>query len=745
MSSLRPELHVAQQLRRDKLRIQNSSQHLQEFPSNLEQLSLHPGFNLDLLQVRNVRNGNMLDEALYSSDMITFSTASNPLSTPRNPLECQELMMAQYGSTSFPHSSSPKDQQCGPRHLGANWMVNYNESNTNTNNNTFFSSELNNNSSGEIANREIQKQLGEMHYPPSSSSPPLYHNGLQDMAYGVWGGNHAEPVLHYQANNELRFGGANLWTNSSGMGFKKNNEQDINPHQGLSLSLSSNSQSKPCFEEGSASDDPTQYSKSVKCSMKLNVLSNNTVYRNVGPLGPFTGYATILKSSRFLKPCQQLLDEWCCQYGSKSARGGGCDVPEWVSRDVSAASISAAAAAGDALNVDESEGAAKGGGNLGVSSSVLYSSNENDNTNSADGGATSSFCLSSRPECQKNKAKLLYMQDEVTRRYKQYHQQMQMVVQSFETVAGLSSATPYVSLALKSVSKHFRCLKNAISDQLKLTCEVLGEDFSLPTTSSGGKFDNNMARLRCIDQSFQKHKSLGANINFLEPQQHVWRPQRGLPERSVAILKAWLFEHFLHPYPTDTDKHMLATQTGLSRNQVSNWFINARVRVWKPMVEEIHMLETKGATEPRQASNKSDQVASASEGSNQPKSDHQPVSRFGTHASSHAIHDNQFQCLEMGSSSSAGNEEHIGMNEVQWNQEKRSKLECQIASTPNMDGTVMGFMPYRRGGLEVGGLGSVSLTLGLRHSVEGVQQQQLQQEEDLRRQFGGHMIHDFVG
>lgn len=27
--------------------------------------------------------------------------------------------------------------------------------------------------------------------------------------------------------------------------------------------------------------------------------------------------------------------------------------------------------------------------------------------------------------------------------------------------------------------------------------------------------------------------------------------------------------------------------------QVSNWFINARVRVWKPMVEEIHMLETR--------------------------------------------------------------------------------------------------------------------------------------------------------
>ncbi|GAB2288560.1 hypothetical protein Dimus_022890 [Dionaea muscipula] len=36
---------------------------------------------------------------------------------------------------------------------------------------------------------------------------------------------------------------------------------------------------------------------------------------------------------------------------------------------------------------------------------------------------------------------------------------------------------------------------------------------------------------------------------------------------------------------------MLAQHTGLSRNQVSNWFTNARVRLWKPMVEEIHTLE----------------------------------------------------------------------------------------------------------------------------------------------------------
>lgn len=124
---------------------------------------------------------------------------------------------------------------------------------------------------------------------------------------------------------------------------------------------------------------------------------------------------------------------------------------------------------------------------------------------------------------------------------------MQMVVSSFESVAGLSSATPYISMALKSLSRHFKCLKNAITDQLKHTCQALGEDFSvLPTTTcSSTKIDsNNMTRLRFMNHSLQKN----SNIDFVEPQQHVWRPQRGLPERSVAILKAWLFEHFLHPY-----------------------------------------------------------------------------------------------------------------------------------------------------------------------------------------------------
>jgi len=156
------------------------------------------------------------------------------------------------------------------------------------------------------------------------------------------------------------------------------------------------------------------------------------------------------------------------------------------------------------------------------------------------------------------------------------------------------------------------------------------------------------------------------------------------------------------------------------------------------MVEEIHMLETK-ATGTREKSGKHDQgTSSGPEGgdTSQTRVD-KPLSNIGMNS----IPENRFEGMEMESS----NAEERGLNEEQWSQEKRSKLECQMTSN-NMDGTLMGFVPYRRGGLEVGGLGSVSLTLGLRHGVEGVQHQQQLQEEQLRHHhLGGHMIRDYVG
>jgi hypothetical protein len=142
---------------------------------------------------------------------------------------------------------------------------------------------------------------------------------------------------------------------------------------------------------------------------------------------------------------------------------------------------------------------------------------------------------------------------------------MQMVVNSFDIVMGHGAALPYTALAQKAMSRHFRCLKDAVAAQLKQSCELLG-DKDAAGISSSGLTKGETPRLRLLEQSLRQQRAFH-QMGMME--QEAWRPQRGLPERSVNILRAWLFEHFLHPYPSDADKHLLARQTGLSRNQVS--------------------------------------------------------------------------------------------------------------------------------------------------------------------------------
>jgi len=127
---------------------------------------------------------------------------------------------------------------------------------------------------------------------------------------------------------------------------------------------------------------------------------------------------------------------------------------------------------------------------------------------------------------------LLIYPEQVYRRYRQYYQQMHAVVTSFEYVSGLSNAAPYASLAIKAMSKHFRCLKNAITEQLQFANKAHFHISNRKDESS--RFGNSDRGPYSQRPGFLDH-------------QPVWRPQRGLPERAVTVLRAWLFEHFLHP------------------------------------------------------------------------------------------------------------------------------------------------------------------------------------------------------
>ncbi|KAE8729485.1 hypothetical protein F3Y22_tig00003715pilonHSYRG00267 [Hibiscus syriacus] len=166
---------------------------------------------------------------------------------------------------------------------------------------------------------------------------------------------------------------------------------------------------------------------------------------------------------------------------------------------------------------------------------------------------------------------------------------------SYGILSGLGAAMPYFSSALKTVGKNFRCLRNAILDQIRHISRALGEDLLSPTTAREFlsrveltfkvfEFESSSAILEfdSARSSMRVRILVGLTLGYLNP-----NSMAGVPRDDYRNVR----------YPTDTDKHMLAIQTGLSRNQVSNWFINSRVRFWKPMVEEIHMLESKGLAE----------------------------------------------------------------------------------------------------------------------------------------------------
>ncbi|XWS66558.1 hypothetical protein CRYUN_Cryun05aG0210000 [Craigia yunnanensis] len=311
--------------------------------------------------------------------------------------------------------------------------------------------------------------------------------------------------------------------------------------QGLSLSLYSQQQ-------------PGYGSHAQAVSGEDMRVSGGSASSCSGVTNGVSGIHSVLLSSKYLKAAQELLDEVVNVNNTR---------------------------------ITKSELAKKGSGNNSNSSKAIGESSavagDDSGGGEAGGKRDAELTTAERQEIQMKKAKLISMLDEVDQRYRQYHHQMQIVISSFEQAAGIGSAKTYTALALKTISKQFRCLKDAITGQIRAAKKSLGEEVCL-----GGKIEGS--RLKFVDHHLRQQRAL-QQLGMM--QRNAWRPQRGLPERSVSVLRAWLFEHFLHPYPKDSDKHMLAKQTGLTRSQVSNWFINARVRLWKPMVEEMYMEEIK--------------------------------------------------------------------------------------------------------------------------------------------------------
>jgi len=90
-----------------------------------------------------------------------------------------------------------------------------------------------------------------------------------------------------------------------------------------------------------------------------------------------------------------------------------------------------------------------------------------------------------------------------------------------------------------------------------------------------------------LDDVRRDPTSMLSSLDFEDP-----KKRRGnLPKAATNVLKKWLFDHLFHPYPTEEEKSVLGQQTGLTMNQISNWFINARRRILQPMLESVRQAQ----------------------------------------------------------------------------------------------------------------------------------------------------------
>ncbi|KAK1408640.1 hypothetical protein QVD17_40598 [Tagetes erecta] len=171
---------------------------------------------------------------------------------------------------------------------------------------------------------------------------------------------------------------------------------------------------------------------------------------------------------------------------------------------------------------------------------------------------------------EEKKKHLLALLEMVDERYNQCLDEIHTVISAFHAVTELNPQI-HACFALHTVTFFYKNLREKISNHI---------------LSMGS--DSNALDPKEEDLSSLAPKQWA--LQQLKRQDHqLWRPQRGLPENSVSVLRAWMFQNFLHPYPKDSEKQLLAVKSGLTRSQVSNWFINARVRLWKPMIEEMYL------------------------------------------------------------------------------------------------------------------------------------------------------------
>lgn len=63
------------------------------------------------------------------------------------------------------------------------------------------------------------------------------------------------------------------------------------------------------------------------------------------------------------------------------------------------------------------------------------------------------------------------------------------------------------------------------------------------------------------------------------------RSKGRLDDKATGVLVQWFEQHITKPYPDKAAKEEISQKTGLTHNQIRNWFTNIRKRHWTPIVK----------------------------------------------------------------------------------------------------------------------------------------------------------------
>ncbi|KAA0166237.1 hypothetical protein FNF31_01463 [Cafeteria roenbergensis] len=82
----------------------------------------------------------------------------------------------------------------------------------------------------------------------------------------------------------------------------------------------------------------------------------------------------------------------------------------------------------------------------------------------------------------------------------------------------------------------------------------------------------------------------GVPEGYMDVQNYDEKTSGRLPADTTKALKQWMVDHWSSPYPQEAEKATMAGESGMTLQQVSNWFRNERKRIWLPLKRRAEQL-----------------------------------------------------------------------------------------------------------------------------------------------------------